>query len=429
MANSLHENKVHVGVFGSFISDAGLRNIKEYKYKSGGNTFLDSIMNPFWEFFACQIPENISPNLLTLLGFLCSLIAMLLTMKVSPMLDKSIPLEVSIVISLLLFLYQTFDAADGKHARRLKISSPLGQLLDHGLDSYTTIFFSAIFCTSCQLGWGYRFFVFISIVQFKMFSFIWLECHSKIFRCSSSDYLGVTESQFIVIFFTIYSSMGGLNILFRRLFINISFIDTIIIFIIATGIFTLINDISSGLNECKSRKSVKTASLEICGIMCHLLFQFLFLCSNTYTKFPAITMFVLTTSSSIIALRMNVSSFTLEELPFVHWPVLPFYISSVFLLFGNILFDHFFDFQIIILLIVALWNTMYTIDFASVTIKSICTHLNISLFSVKIVYENVEDKTTHKTNYSFQNSRADKTGSRIKLSTSRSFKKNIDEIS
>lgn len=429
MANSLCENKVHVGVFGTCISDAGLRNIKEYEYKSGGNTFFDSIMNPFWEFFAYQIPENISPNLLTLLGFLCSLIAMLLTMKVCPMLDSSISLEVSIFISLLLFLYQTLDAADGKHARRLKISSPLGQLLDHGLDSYTTIFFSTIFCASCQLGWGYKFFAFISIVQFKMFSFIWLECHCKIFRCSSSYYLGVTESQFIIIFFIIYSSMGGLNILSRRLFLGISVIDTIIIFIIATGIFTLINDISSGLNECKGRKSVKTASLEICGIMCHLLFQFLFLCSNTYTKFPAITMFILTTSSSIIALRMNVSSFTLEELPFVHWPALPFYISSVFLLFGNILFEHFLDFQIIILLVVAMWNTIYTIDFASVIIRSICNLLNISLLSAKVVGNKVEDNIIHKANNSFRNNRVEKMGSRIKLSTSRSFKKNLDKIS
>ncbi|KAL3128626.1 putative ethanolaminephosphotransferase [Cryptosporidium hominis] len=425
MASSSKEKITHVGLFGSFISEVGLKNIKEYSYKSGGVTFLDYAMNPFWEFFAYQIPECISPNLLTIFGFLCSLIAMLLTMMTCPMLDSAIPLNLSLFISLLLFLYQTFDAADGKHARRLKISSPLGQLLDHGLDSYTTIFFSTIFCACCKMGWSYKFFIFLSIVQFKMFSFIWLECHCKIFRCSSSDYLGVTESQLIVMFFTVYSSTNGFNILFKNLFFNISTIDLIILSIIATGFITLINDILSGLGECRSRNSKKVASLEICGVLCHLTFQFLFLSSNTYKKFPIMTMFILTTSSSIVALRMNVSSFTLEELPYIHWPALPFYTSSVFLLFGRNIFGKFFDSQVI-LLIVALWNIIYTIDYVSIIINSICHHLNISLISTKIPNGNSAEKnTSHKaTANNFSNNRAEDISSKLKLSISRSFKKN-----
>ncbi|KAH8584198.1 ethanolaminephosphotransferase (ETHPT) 9 transmembrane domain involved in lipid metabolism [Cryptosporidium sp. chipmunk genotype I] len=426
MTSGLNKNIIHVGVFGSFISETGLKNIKKYSYRSGGATFLDYVMNPFWELFARQIPEYISPNLLTILGFLCSLIAMVLTMVVCPTLDNAIPLNISLLISLLLFLYQTLDAADGKHARRLKLSSPLGQLLDHGLDSYTTIFFSTIFCACCKIGWGYKFFIFLSIVQFKMFSFIWLECHCKIFRCSSSDYLGVTESQFIVIFFTIYSSTGGLNILFKRLLFNVSTIDIIILSIIVTGIITLMNDIVLGLDGCKSLRTKKIASLEICGILCHLMFQFLFLSSNTYKKFPIITMLILTTSSSIIALRMNVSSFTLEELPYVHWPVLPFYISSVFLLFGKNISDKFFDFKII-LLIVALWNIIYTIDYASIIINSICNHLSISLFSTKNLHNDRMEKNTspNATDPSeFSHNRMEEISSKLKLSISRSFKKN-----
>jgi len=37
-----------------------------------------------------------------------------------------------------IFLYQTLDAMDGKQARRTKTSSPLGQLFDHGCDSFAT---------------------------------------------------------------------------------------------------------------------------------------------------------------------------------------------------------------------------------------------------------------------------------------------------
>jgi len=38
-------------------------------------------------------------------------------------------------------LYQTLDALDGKHARAIGLSSPIGQLLDHGLDSFSASIF------------------------------------------------------------------------------------------------------------------------------------------------------------------------------------------------------------------------------------------------------------------------------------------------
>lgn len=41
-------------------------------------------------------------------------------------------------------MHQTLDAIDGKQARRIKASSPLGQLLDHGLDAYISTFMSLI---------------------------------------------------------------------------------------------------------------------------------------------------------------------------------------------------------------------------------------------------------------------------------------------
>ena len=32
-----------------FISEKGLRRLDEYKYKSGGYSKLDNLINPFWE--------------------------------------------------------------------------------------------------------------------------------------------------------------------------------------------------------------------------------------------------------------------------------------------------------------------------------------------------------------------------------------------
>ena len=38
---------------------------------------------------------------------------------------------------MLLFLYQTLDGSDGKQARKTQTGSALGELMDHGIDSWT----------------------------------------------------------------------------------------------------------------------------------------------------------------------------------------------------------------------------------------------------------------------------------------------------
>merc|ERR1719291_296377 len=52
--------------------------------------------------------------------------------------DASSKLPVHIFMAFCEFLYQTMDAADGKHARRTGQSTPLGALFDHGCDGVVT---------------------------------------------------------------------------------------------------------------------------------------------------------------------------------------------------------------------------------------------------------------------------------------------------
>ena len=56
-------------------------------------------------------------------------------------LEKDIPSYCFIFAAACTWIYSTLDAIDGKQARRTKSSSPLGQLFDHGCDSFSTAFF------------------------------------------------------------------------------------------------------------------------------------------------------------------------------------------------------------------------------------------------------------------------------------------------
>lgn len=39
-----------------YITEQGLKELKNYKYQSGGYSFMDKIMNHWWEFFVKLIP-------------------------------------------------------------------------------------------------------------------------------------------------------------------------------------------------------------------------------------------------------------------------------------------------------------------------------------------------------------------------------------
>ncbi|KAF2547389.1 hypothetical protein F2Q70_00023021 [Brassica cretica] len=76
-------------------------------------------------------PDPDPPNMITLMGFMFLVTSSLLGYIYSPQLDSPPPRWVHFEHGSLLFLYQTFDAVDGKQARRTNSSSPLGELFDH----------------------------------------------------------------------------------------------------------------------------------------------------------------------------------------------------------------------------------------------------------------------------------------------------------
>ena len=75
-----------------------------------------------------------------MIGFLFSLSGFIASLYSTALFTRPCGRIVHFYIALVLFLYQTFDAVDGKHARRTGTSSPLGQLFDHGCDAINLIF-------------------------------------------------------------------------------------------------------------------------------------------------------------------------------------------------------------------------------------------------------------------------------------------------
>lgn len=66
----------------------------------------------------------------------------------------------TILAMFLVFMYQTLDAIDGKHAKNIRNDSPLGELFDHACDNIGAVFQVLTICNvlgidDLQIQWFY----------------------------------------------------------------------------------------------------------------------------------------------------------------------------------------------------------------------------------------------------------------------------------
>ncbi|XP_062077040.1 choline/ethanolaminephosphotransferase 1-like [Humulus lupulus] len=151
----------------SYIGAHGIVALHRYKYNGVDHSYLAKyVLQPFWSRFVKIFPLWMSPNMITLIGFMFLLTSVMLGVIYSPQLDSPPPRWVHFAHGLLLFLYQTFDAVDGKQARRTNSSSPLGELFDLGCDALACALESLAFGSTAMCGRDTFWFWVISAVPF-----------------------------------------------------------------------------------------------------------------------------------------------------------------------------------------------------------------------------------------------------------------------
>ncbi|KAJ1912872.1 hypothetical protein H4219_005439, partial [Mycoemilia scoparia] len=91
-------------------------------------------------------------NMVTLLGFLHVILAYAINIYMAPGLSEELPSWVYYVYAACVWIYGSFDAVDGKQARRTGTSSPLGEMFDHGCDSLAVTLLMLLQATSMGLG-------------------------------------------------------------------------------------------------------------------------------------------------------------------------------------------------------------------------------------------------------------------------------------
>ena len=87
-------------------------------------------------------PNTLAPNTITIIGFLTHVIATITLVCFLPF-SSPAPDWALFLYGFAVFAYQMLDNLDGKQARKIGNSTPLGMIMDHGCDALGVIFLTA----------------------------------------------------------------------------------------------------------------------------------------------------------------------------------------------------------------------------------------------------------------------------------------------
>lgn len=199
-------------MFKKLISDEGIENLKKHKYKSGITSKLDDIISSKVSQIIKYFPTNLAPNMITLIGAIIHISSSLLFTLYSPSFTPSRPSFTYFYAALTLFIYQIMDIADGKQARRLNLSSPLGQLFDHGLDCITSSFILFNILVVLRVGDSPLFICAGVILVIWVFYFAnWAEYHTGVLLTCSNG-IGIIEVHYVIIMVYLVTGVFGSDI-------------------------------------------------------------------------------------------------------------------------------------------------------------------------------------------------------------------------
>ncbi|KAG0265863.1 hypothetical protein DFQ27_000314 [Actinomortierella ambigua] len=162
-----------------YIPEEYRHNLSSYKYSGVDESLLSKhVLGPYWNKLVTFFPLTMAPNTITGLGFLLVVFNVLTMLYFSPNMEAPCPNWAYFTFGVGLFVYQSFDAIDGKQARRTGTSGPLGELFDHGCDALNTSLEALLVANALQLGQSWWTVLSQLLPLFNFYLTTWEEYHT-----------------------------------------------------------------------------------------------------------------------------------------------------------------------------------------------------------------------------------------------------------
>ena len=127
--------------FFRYLSQRAIQKLPSYQYHGTDSSYLyQYVVSPGLNHAIDHdwVPRCIHPNLITLTALMFMVVSHCITYHFCPTFSEEAPGWVFVFNAFAMIVYWILDALDGKQARKLGLSSPLGLLCDHGCDALNT---------------------------------------------------------------------------------------------------------------------------------------------------------------------------------------------------------------------------------------------------------------------------------------------------
>lgn len=154
--------------------------LESYKYVGGDTSLIYKyILSPLAQGCVDSFcPSWLAPNVITLGGLLFSVLAVVISLLVNPENQPDGgPRWLHLFCAVCMFSYLNLDNMDGKQARKIGASSPLGLLFDHGCDSINTGILLMPLAGVVGAGWSMSMICVISTTFAAFYIQTWEEYH------------------------------------------------------------------------------------------------------------------------------------------------------------------------------------------------------------------------------------------------------------
>lgn len=164
------------------------------KYAMEDTSVIAHRLDVWWTYCASLVPARVSANAVTVgaavplvLCWLASVVCVWATGS------ERVPRWLMLCAAAAELFFQTMDAVDGKHARRLGTSSPLGDFLDHVMDSVSIMTTAYLVCSALELACLPLAYVCLVLVSLNFAVIHWESAKTLVMRLDNGS--SITEAQ------------------------------------------------------------------------------------------------------------------------------------------------------------------------------------------------------------------------------------------
>ncbi|XP_029447100.1 ethanolaminephosphotransferase 1-like [Rhinatrema bivittatum] len=322
-----------------YVTAEQLAGFAHYKYSAvDTNPLSVYVMQPLWNRLVKTVPLWIAPNVLTFSGFLI----ILLNYFILSLYDwhytasgpghEHVPAWVWLFAAFTTFCAYALDSVDGKHARRTQSSSPLGELFDHGLDSwaasvFTFSLFSVFGCTGQTGIPAARMYSVSCVILFTFMLSHWEKYNTGVlFLPWAYD-----ASQVTLTVVYLLTAAFGIEAWHRPLLFGYYFVDILIALLVGCSIFLALPQTLHNIFRAYLRKTLKKESLYegllplVSPCLLFVLFSIWVALSpyDILRKQPRLFLWIVGVAFSNVTCRVIICQMTNTRTEAFHWLLLP----------------------------------------------------------------------------------------------------------